>query len=491
MSRKQNKETLFQKKRFKYGSVAIILTVVTVAAIVAFNVIFTSLAQTYGWFIDMTKSQVYTLRDAAREILDTLEDNTRIEFIFCSPLDKLDENIYQKQVLTLAQNIQREYDFVEIKAIDIITHPSEGRKYQTTEASTIKTTDVIITNGSDYRVHSIESFYTFAESDNSVFGFNGEYKVISAILQLQGNELIAYFTTNHSETVQKSSLWTLFEEAGFDVRTIDLTKEDIDSKAKIVIVNGPKYDFWGADDPVNEIKKVDDFVDRYGSLMIFMDPGASSMPELTEYLSEWGVSFEPALIRDYSSAMSTDGTVLVAQYATSGLGSSLHTTLRENLETPPITLSNTTRPVNILWTDYSGRNVTPILTTTANAETLPTSADGESQKGVFNLLTISAEMRYVNNEPMYTYVVAGGTSKFGDPAYLSNGGYGNQDILYSIMKALGKEKVPVSLEFKVYEDTSLSLTTAQSTRWTLVFTLIIPAIVSAAGIAVWLRRRHL
>lgn len=490
MSRKDKNKSFIRSKRFKYGASAVVFTVVFVAAIIAFNVIFTSLAQTYMWYGDMTKSKIYTIRDAAREIMDTLDDGTNIEFIFCEPFDKLENNIYQKQVYTLIQNLANEYDFITYRYIDIITHPKLSDPYKTTEASKIKTTNIIITNGHDYRVHTIESFYTFAESDNTVFGFNGEYKIISAILQLQGNELIAYFTTNHSEKVEKSYLWNLFAEAGFDVKTIDLTKEDIDPKAKIVITNGPKYDFWGASDPVNEIQKLDHFIDRYGSYMIFVDPDTQPMPELEELLSEWGIKFGESVIKDYSNSVSVDGTALVAVYPTEGLGASIHSTLRAELETPPKSIVRYSRPVEALWTDYDGRNVSAILTTTENAVMYSPSAETEV-KGPFNLMVISAEMRYVNNEQMYTYVVAGGTSQFGDAAYLSNGGYGNQDVLYSIMKALGKEKVPVKLEFKVYEDTTLKITTAEARNWTILFTVAMPAAVALLGVIVWARRRHL
>ena len=152
-----------------------------------------------------------------------------------------------------------------------------------------------------------------------------------------------------------------------------------------------------------------------------------------------------------------------------------------------------TRPINILWTNKDGRNVSPILVTTENATAFSSAEGGKTLNGPFNLMTISAEMRYVqpNNEQMYTYVVAGGTSLFGDQAYLAGTGYGNQDVLYSIMKAIGKEKVPVDLKFKVYEDTSLDITTAEATRWTILFMIVLPLIVAAFGMTVWFRRRHL
>lgn len=482
-------KSIFSSRRFKYGTAAIVFTAVFVAAIIAFNVIFSTLANTYRWYIDMTKEQIYDVSPEMHVLLDDLGD-VDIKIIFCSPADQLDSNTYQQYVHTYCKNLANEFDYISVDYIDIITNPSSYNPYATTTATKPKTTNVIITNGSDYRVFYIEAFYTFAQSDNSVFAFNAEYKIASAILQMQNDNPIAYFTTNHGESVDNTPLWNLFSDAGFEVRKIDLTKEDIEDAAKIVIVNGPLYDFMGAYDTVNEIGKLDNFVDRYGSLMVFLDPNTQDMPELEELLSEWGIGFGDAVIKDYSNAISTDATALVAEYPTEGLGASLHTTLRE-LETPPKTIVRYSRPVEMLWTDYNGRNVSQVLTTTKEAKSYSTLDDSETASGPFTLMALSCELRYVNNNEMYTYVLAGGTSLFSDAKYLESNAYGNKDILSSVMKALGKEKVPIDLDFKVFDDNSLDITTAEATKWTIVYTLLLPIIVSGLGVAVWLRRRHL
>ena len=58
MAKKKNKGGILQSRKFKYGSSAVVFTVVFVAVIVAFNVIFSSLAQTYLWYADMTETQL-------------------------------------------------------------------------------------------------------------------------------------------------------------------------------------------------------------------------------------------------------------------------------------------------------------------------------------------------------------------------------------------------------------------------------------------------
>ena len=68
--------------------------------------------------------------------------------------------------------------------------------------------------------------------------------------------------------------------------------------------------------------------------------------------------------------------------------------------------------------------------------------------------------------------------------------YANSDILYTMMIAMGKEQVPIDLDFKVFEDNSLDITTAQASTWTWTLTLVVPVCVFVLGIVVFIRRKH-
>ena len=58
------------------------------------------------------------------------------------------------------------------------------------------------------------------------------------------------------------------------------------------------------------------------------------------------------------------------------------------------------------------------------------------------------------------------------------------------MKATGRDKILANIEFKVFDDTSLDITTAQANDWTVASVLVLPAIAAAAGLVIWVRRKH-
>ena len=129
----------------------------------------------------------------------------------------------------------------------------------------------------------------------------------------------------------------LLIDAGYDFQAIDLTTEDIPEDCRLIVINNPQTDFITTNDgsDVSEIEKIDRFLDKFGSLMVFMSPDVKALPDLEEYLEEWGIKFERSLIRDVSNSVSVDGFSLVANYPTEGYGASIHMDLRNQNTFPP------------------------------------------------------------------------------------------------------------------------------------------------------------
>ena len=490
---------IFSNKKFKYGSSAIALTAVVVAAVVAANAIFGAVCYALLWFVDMTAEQLYGITDVSRELLSDLSDtDTKIKIVFFTPKDKLETSQPQKLVHQCALSFAKEFDFIEIEYIDSITNPLSVNKYKTTAATTIKTTNVVIEDGADFRNYTLEGFYKFAESDGSMFAFDGEFQITSAILQLCYDNPIAYFTVGHGETTTSSKLSGLFGAAGYDVRTIDLSKEEIDPSAQVILINGPRYDFMGAYDEVDEVTKIANFLDAHGNLMVFMDPqamGTQDFPELSQFLSEWGIAFDRSVMKDAYNSISADGFSIVSEYAATGLGSSLTTSLR-TLETIPKTIVRYAMPINILWEtkpiDQSTRTVAPVLFSPATTQKYAFGDENTAiADGPFNLVTVTQDHMYINNEPFTSLVLVAGTTLFTDQAYLSSNAYGNEDVIYAAMKAMGRQKVPINIDFRLFEDNSLDVTVAQANMWTIVFVAVLPVITLILGGVVYFRRRYL
>ena len=119
------KSSFTQTRKFKYGSVATAFTVAFIAFVVIFNIIFTALASKYNWFVDMTKEQVFTLSEEAKEIMaDVTED---VYLYFASEPDELmngQNSSYTRYIYTTALQLEEEFENVHVDAVSVLKNPS-------------------------------------------------------------------------------------------------------------------------------------------------------------------------------------------------------------------------------------------------------------------------------------------------------------------------------------------------------------------------------
>lgn len=490
-----------QSRKFKYGSMATAFTIGFIAIVVIFNIIFTALASRYNWYIDMTNEQVFTLSDEAKEIMSDITNEVKI--IFASEPDVLmtgSDSAYMRYVYTTAKQLEESFSNITVECVNVLKHPSYFREYYNTTNTDIDSDSVVVVSGSEIRIFAAEAFFTFDENYENVWAYNGEYKLISGIMQVtQTDTPIVAFTTEHGESLDENgagNLATLFADNGFEVQSVNLANETLDDDCRILVIYNPRYDFIGSEadaSQFNEIQKIDDFLDDYGCLLVFAEPAyVDNLTNLNEFLEEWGISYVgDTYIRDKDHAMTVDGYGIVTEYQSDTLGASIYSELSK-LSTPPKAMIYKSMPIDILWEsggDLSGsRDVSAVLKSHDTSELV---VDGEvTEVGSYNVMTISRETRIVDNEYYYSYVIASGSPTFSDGAYVVSNAYANKDVLSAAMKAVGRERVLAVLDFKPFDDDDITITTDEANHWTAAMTLVIPVIVAACGIYVVTRRKH-
>lgn len=484
-----------KKKKFAFLSVA--QTALLLAAVIILNVIIYTLADKFRWYIDMTEGQVYSLSDAAKDILSDVEDEVNIYFTV-EP-DKVAEtspNLYY--VYQTAQKMAAAFDNINVKCVDIIKNPAFFKGYYNTAAQDIYTTSVIVESGTEFRLYTVDAFFITNE-DGEIWAYEGEYKLTSAILTVTAAQMpVVAFTSSHGEKTGDSAkaLTSLFTDGGFHVVNVDLAREDLPEDTRIVVVNDPVYDFAGIEGgESDEIKKLDGFMDSYGTLMVFSSPeNAGKLTNLSEFLAEWGIAFTPdTYIKDTGNSLSVDGKTLIADYPSSDtMGASLYLDI-STMNNAPKTVMGNAMPIQLLFEEddrlEGTKQTSPVLISHEGA--LAISSEGESDGGGLPLLTVTRETRLVDEQYYYSYVLAGGSSDFLTDDYLNSSSFANRDIIYNTMKTTGIKRVLADIEYKVLDNTEMTVSTAEANRWTVALTAVLPAVFALCGVCVYIRRRSL
>lgn len=502
---------LFQNKKFKYGSLAVALTAGVIALVILLNAAVSLLADRFYWYADMTSDRLYEISDLSRTLLSTVEerckDGREAKIVFMGDEDKIQStsNNYMKQIYELARKYESEFDFIKVDCIDPDLHPDRVKKYlQHSENAVLNESDVVF-EGPDgqYKIVNYKTFLTVDSESGKVFAFSGERKITTTLLSLVSNNTTAYLTTGHGEnTAALTEFKELLSIVGFKVEEIDLQKQDLDpEKGRLVVVCSPKTDFWGVTDSVNELKKLDDFLDGFGHLMVFLDSEyVDKMSNLRSLLADWGIHYNADLITEGAGAsMSVDGRTISATYPTEGSGASLHASIR-GLDSVPKTVFSDTCTIKIkdvtTATTYSKYATTPVLTTSPDATALDI-ATGETRGAPGEpVMVLGMEERILdssNGSAYDTYVLACGSSDFISDAYLQ-GGYANKDILYSALRAMVVDNVDISadnINFREYKGEALDITTGEANGNMILIAAVLPVLILAVGTVVFIRRRYL
>ncbi len=558
------KNKAIHSRKLRYGGVTAVLTAAIVAAVIIVNVLFSALSTRFGWYIDLTPEPIYTLSEACINVIrngdekfedssspidmvdsmreanrayneehglsagdeDYRDENLMIDIIFCDDIDTVNDTASLRYIYTTAKDLEREFrDHIRVLNYNIIRNPTSVSAYKTTSESVISTTDVIVTCGTEFRVYTLRSFFAFdtAESDTP-WAYNGEKKLAAGILAVTRTETpIAALPINHGEKIPQSLVGTL-NDAGYMVMPLDFSVDELPENCRLVVLYDPETDFTVSGD-VDEVAKLDSFLDGDSSLMVFVDADTPYMPELEGYLEEWGIKFDRHangnyMLGDTSQALESNGLTFKGQYVDYGLGATMTESLRNNAIPSPaifsraMSISHSDRYDLIHYVDAENsgiefdfatyesngvyRNMYDVFVSSENAVAYAGGAVVEeaSKNQPFRLMTVSKEER-TTQESNYdlleeaSYVIACGSTAFASDDYLENNSFGNGDVLLSVGRMVGQEPVPTGLDLIPFSDDTIdTITTAQMTRYTVILSVVPAVLAIVAGTVILIRRKY-
>ena len=548
----------------------VIFSAITVGVIVvlfAANLALSLIGGGRNWFIDTTPEGLYSLTKAMAEECAFVEELGKtdgdkcVKITFCNDPDRLISNFDTRATYYMALDLQKKYSNVEVETINVNTNPTALSKYKRTSLTKINSTDVIVSYGDRYRIVGALNFWT-----TDYFSYNGEYRMATLIKSVTAiNQPSAYFLTDHGETyydpgnpesegsLNTSYFYDLLSDCGLQVKTLAISEVDaIPDDCALLIINNPRKDFVTDPDKYNSLSYVSDLekLDRYlvnkqGAIVVTKDyDEALSLPNLEDFLHEWGFDFSTSQVRDdESSVAGSGGKNLIAVYETAedsyanaiyGDYASLATSARTTINnTGYITNSYGEQGYrNEAGSSETVKRYAPFLKSSGKASSyfysdLAGNYDDSKvldSTGQFDLAALTVRQTYdsITAEHTYSYLFCAASADFFSNASLSNAAYANYDIMTALINNISRVDVYASLELggtslnsssyggKQLVSTKLSTEDSEvfapdasevikvnygiSTTEKVVYTVIVavvPFIVLIAGAVVCIRRRFL
>ena len=517
------------KKNLKFASLAWLLVVMLLAITIFINVA----VSFFDVKIDMTPNSYYTMSQQSADYLNKLDKD--VEITLLASINDM-KSAPDANTMTAFFNILEEYDKfgrITVRDVDPNENPDIVSELDPEGFLSLQEYDIVVKCNDGAKRIPANKMYKTESSDESGSNviqsetFCGEELITGAVKSLyEGYTPSVYFLTGHGEksldkdfTILKSML--VYDN--YDVKELSLvTSEAVPDDAAIIVVPSPEKDI-----SADEKSKLEKYLDNGGNLSLLMDPvnNNTDFDNLTDIMHQYciGMDYDRVYETDDSMHYDKDKYTIIAELVslsedqesneydiTSGFISSgksddltdLTASIIEKADGSPRTPMTPSRS----FFDYQGDNIGQLLicpliqaSTTAKAEAF----GGGRHK------TSDAELDRMNNSAevsdngfwLSAYsqdptrndskLVVMGTSELIEDSQLQQGASLPSQLLYlSTISWMSGSDIEMGIPEKSVTYDHMDLETQDDTNFILVLLVAAPIIIAAAGVLIWLKRRH-
>ena len=464
--------------RFRAGTysafAAIVVIVIAIVANLLVNSLPTSLTQ-----LDMTSSSLYTLSDQTKRIVSSVDKEVNLYLLATTGNE-------DDTVLRLLNRYADLNSNIKVSTVDPNTQPTFLTGYEL-NVSRLYANSVLVDCGGRFRLVGYDEIYVTSYSMNyytysydTSTTFDGENALTNAIHYVASDNLPKVYTlTGHGEGELSSSLTDAIAQDNMETESLSLmTAESIPEDASAIIINAPTSDL-----NEDEAALLKDYLANGGSIALTTSYfEADKMPNLLSVTESMGLTV-------------TDGIVIEAnnQMYYPRYPHYLLPTIESHDLTDALIEGNyyILAPLaqGLVETEGSSATVTFLLTTSdssygklAGLNMTTTSREDGDTDGPFHVAAVS-EL----GEGKLLWIASG---NFLDSQVDQVVSGANSDLYLNALNWMGDQEESISIRAKSMDTETLTVSSADSTLWSILLIGGIPALLAAVGIIVWIRRKR-
>ena len=488
-------------EKWKRGGAATLMSVVFIAIVVAVNILVGLLTDRFPSLnIDLTAQRLNSLSDQALEIARSVSQDTSIYLIGAE--DSYRKNrLYSSyglefsQVANLAEKLREANGKIQVAFVDPDTNPQFISDHA---EDSLSSGCVVVETAKRHKTLYPDDLFSVT-TNRTTYAQETYSKVDSALagaLELVNLEKVPLLTlaTGHSEMLTAdvlSSFTEMIEDQNFEVRQINLLTDPIPEETQILMIPTPTTDYTE-----EEIQKLQDYLnqdDRAEDLALLVTCHATqgSLPRLSNFLEEWGIRVESGAVAESDDSRIIGGTpttVLVDPQVDQILSGNTYNNVVTAASSPLTVLfsGNGDVATNTLWkTSDSAYVITEDMTA------LPEAPETSAQ----TVAAIGAKFIHINNQDYRHSVVVFGSSYVFTSTFINASAYGDRQYLSDLARyCAGTDASAVTVMPTQVQTHPLDISASSSLVNLLgigVFSVGLPLVILVAGLAIFLKRRHL
>ncbi|QDL09969.1 ABC transporter [Brasilonema octagenarum UFV-E1] len=286
----QNKQNNWLGQRSTQASTNALIATLAVLAILG---LINFLGTRYDTRVDLTETKLFTLAPQSRELVRNLQVPAKI-LLFDVNQDPVDRD--------LLENYRRQSSKFSFEYIDPQARPGLARKFGVKDYG-----EVYLEFGDKRQLVQVvgpQQRLSEVKLTNSLQQISSISSAKVYLLQGHGEHELS----GKGEGVISQAVKAL-NDKGYTTSALNLVeKSSIPQDANVVVVAGPKRSLFE-----NEVKALQDYLNRGGNVMLMIDPDTD--PKLESLLAQWGVKLDNRLAVDVSASVGLGPAApLVTQY---------------------------------------------------------------------------------------------------------------------------------------------------------------------------------
>ncbi len=523
---------IFNKAKMKYGTYAVTVTAIVIAAAVVLNVLFAVLAKRVNLDIDLSLAGENTLTDDNIEFLESL--GMEVTLTVCA--DKEDYvggylDYYTAKQQFSATDSTGEYYSQTIRFLDLYEVYSKNKvkvEYvdpQTPEFSEIMAEhssanlnygDIIVSathtvDGEEIvrsnvvgfdEIYYLEDVSGYASQGYDYYYVSGnsfETAVSGAIKKSVATETYkAAVVSTHCKTSSSEYFASVLGLNNFDLYEINgALIESVPEDVSLLIISAPTEDF-----AVSELEVIDAWLynkgERGRSVLFFASDYSPALPNLYSYLEEWGISVGEGVLFDTNSQshMANDPMTMLFRPTTDTndtikaiVGSKQkYLMIASAVPLSPCFETSGYRETYVPYVTYSEQVVAAPDGTSVSWE--PTSDYSKSQRsGVI----VGCDSQWIDSVEKKSYVIAFASDTVVSTSLASYTSLGNMDAAINAANlVVGETGDEFSFYMKTIDNESYAdqVTQSGADAIRIIFQIILPLVLIAGGVVVFVRRQR-
>ncbi len=480
--KKGSLSTTFKSRTFRVGGYSVIATVIVLIIAIVINVLVGALPTRWTQ-LDATSTQLFSFSDQTKTVLASLEDDVSLYWIVRTG----GEDDYMQTLLDRYSSLS---SHVSYQKIDPDVYPTFLTNYG--EVDSPNDNSVLVVCGDYYRYIDYYSIYvydymTYYYSGELDVDFDGESQLTSAISYVTSGYMPKLYTlTGHGEATLSDTFSAAVENQNFQTEDLSLlTEESVPDDADVVLIYEPSSDISSEEETT-----LLDYLQIGGNLIVITDPIVDGeMTNLQDLMAQYGVT-------------AVDGIVIEgnANYYLYGYPYYLLPDLTAHTVTDPLiddgyyVLLPLAQGLAVSDDLPDGVSVTQLLTTTSSSYS---KIDG------YNLTTMDKEDGDIDgpfalgvaitdtiDDDTSSNIMWVTSSYLLDDTASSMVSGGNEDLFLNALSWMTDQDDSVSIHSKSLTTEYLTISSGAGVWLDILAIGLIPAIVLAIGIVIFVRRRH-